>query len=57
MRVDREVVDAFHAAALQAGASDNGAPGVRSHYHENYYGAFITDLAGNNIEVVCHSAP
>ena len=50
----REPVDKFHAAALAAGARDNGAPGLRSHYHPNYYGAFALDLDGNNIEVVCH---
>jgi predicted lactoylglutathione lyase len=47
-------VDAFHAAAVKAGGKDNGAPGVRAHYHANYYGAFVEDPAGNNIEVVCH---
>ncbi|RFU74670.1 glyoxalase family [Trichoderma arundinaceum] len=52
---DRSVVDAFHAAALQAGGKDNGAPGIRAHYHPNYYGAFVIDAAGNNIEVVCHN--
>jgi len=52
---DRETVDAFHAAGLAAGASDNGEPGVRPHYHEQYYGAFVLDTDGNNIEAVCHS--
>jgi catechol 2,3-dioxygenase-like lactoylglutathione lyase family enzyme len=52
---DRETVDAFHAAGLAAGGSDNGAPGVRPHYHEQYYGAFVLDHDGNNIEAVCHS--
>lgn len=51
---DRATVDAFHAAAIEAGAKDNGAPGPRAHYHPNYYGAFFTDPAGNNIEAVCH---
>lgn len=51
---DRATVDAFHAAALAAGGRDNGAPGVRAHYHPNYYGAFIIDPDGNNLEVVCH---
>ena len=51
---DRATVDAFHAAALEAGASDNGEPGVREHYHRTYYGAFVRDPDGNNIEVVCH---
>ncbi|KEY70137.1 hypothetical protein S7711_03372 [Stachybotrys chartarum IBT 7711] len=54
---DRAVVDAFHAAALKAGGKDNGAPGLRPHYHANYYGAFVIDPIGNNIEVVCHAAP
>lgn len=52
---DRAGVDAFHAAALETGGSDNGAPGIRSHYHENYYGAFVLDPDGNNVEAVCHS--
>jgi catechol 2,3-dioxygenase-like lactoylglutathione lyase family enzyme len=51
---DRETVDAFHAAGLEAGGSDNGAPGVREIYHPNYYGAYILDPDGNNIEAVCH---
>jgi catechol 2,3-dioxygenase-like lactoylglutathione lyase family enzyme len=51
----REAVRAFHAAALKAGAEDNGAPGLRPHYHPNYYGAFVIDLNGHNIEAVCHS--
>ncbi|GJN72368.1 glyoxalase family protein [Purpureocillium lilacinum] len=51
---DRATVDAFHAAALKAGAKDNGAPGVRAMYHPNYYGAFLIDPAGNNFEAVCH---
>ncbi|MEA2217233.1 MAG: hypothetical protein QOK19_2794 [Solirubrobacteraceae bacterium] len=51
---DRETVDAFHAAGLQAGGTDNGAPGPRPIYHQNYYGAFILDPNGNNIEAVCH---
>jgi catechol 2,3-dioxygenase-like lactoylglutathione lyase family enzyme len=51
---DRATVNAFHNAAVAAGGSDNGAPGVRSHYHENYYGAFVHDADGNNIEAVCH---
>ena len=51
---DRETVDAFHAAALEAGAEDNGGPGVREIYHPNYYGAFVLDPDGNNVEAVCH---
>jgi catechol 2,3-dioxygenase-like lactoylglutathione lyase family enzyme len=49
----RDVVDAFHAAALAAGATDNGAPGVRKIYHPSYYGAYVLDPDGNNIEAVC----
>ena len=52
----RAHVDAFHAAALEAGGTDNGAPGVRW-YHPNYYGAYILDPDGNNIEAVCHGSP
>ena len=51
----RQQVDAFHAAALAAGAKDNGAPGVRDIYHPNYYGAFVIDPDGHNIEAVCHT--
>jgi catechol 2,3-dioxygenase-like lactoylglutathione lyase family enzyme len=50
----RETVDAFHAAALAAGGTDNGAPGVREIYHPHYYGAYVLDPDGNNIEAVCH---
>ena len=50
----RAQVRAFHAAALAAGGGDNGAPGIRAHYHPNYYGAFVHDLDGHNIEAVCH---
>jgi len=57
MARDRPAVDAFHAAALAAGATDNGAPGLREHYHPNYYGGFVIDLDGHNIEAVCHLAP
>jgi catechol 2,3-dioxygenase-like lactoylglutathione lyase family enzyme len=52
---DRATVDAFHRAALAAGARDNGAPGLRPQYHPNYYGAFVFDPDGNNIEAVCHA--
>ena len=52
---DRAAVDAFYAAALAAGGRDNGPPGVRAHYHPNYYGAFVLDADGNNIEAVCHA--
>jgi catechol 2,3-dioxygenase-like lactoylglutathione lyase family enzyme len=51
---DRETVDAFHEAAMAAGATNNGAPGVREIYHPHYYGAFVLDPDGNNIEAVCH---
>jgi len=51
----RKIVDEFHAAAIAAGGRDNGKPGLRPHYHENYYGAFVLDPDGNNIEAVCHS--
>ena len=47
-------VDAFHAAAVEAGGTDNGAPGVRAIYHADYYGAYVLDPDGNNIEAVCH---
>lgn len=50
----RTLVDAFHAAAIAAGGRDNGAPGLRPRYHPDYYGAFVLDPDGNNIEVVCH---
>jgi catechol 2,3-dioxygenase-like lactoylglutathione lyase family enzyme len=53
---DRDAVDAFHAAALAAGGADNGAPGLRPQYHPNYYGAFVRDPDGHNIEAVCHAA-
>ena len=50
----RGLVDAFHRVALAAGGSDHGAPGLRPHYHSNYYGAFILDPDGHNLEAVCH---
>ncbi|MDB5395580.1 MAG: glyoxalase [Rhodospirillales bacterium] len=50
----RAAVDGFHRAALAAGGTDNGAPGIRAHYHPNYYGAFAFDLDGHNVEAVCH---
>jgi catechol 2,3-dioxygenase-like lactoylglutathione lyase family enzyme len=52
----RAIVDAFFKAALAAGGKDNGAPGLRPHYHPNYYGAFVLDPDGHNIEAVCHAA-
>ena len=51
----RGEVDAFHAAALAAGGKDNGGPGLRPHYHPHYYGAFVFDPDGNNVEAVCHA--
>ncbi len=53
---DRAQVRAFHAAALATGARDNGAPGLRPQYHADYYGAFVLDPDGHNIEAVCHTA-
>jgi catechol 2,3-dioxygenase-like lactoylglutathione lyase family enzyme len=53
---DRSTVDAFYRAALAAGARDNGGPGLRPNYHPNYYGAFVLDPDGYNIEAVCHKA-
>jgi catechol 2,3-dioxygenase-like lactoylglutathione lyase family enzyme len=52
---DRATVNAFHAAALRAGGRDNGAPGLRPQYHPNYYGAFVFDPDGHNVEAVCHT--
>ena len=51
---DRASVDAFYSAAIAAGGSDNGAPGLRPQIHEHYYAAFVHDASGNNIEAVCH---
>lgn len=53
---DRRSVDAFYHAAIEAGARDNGAPGLRPNYHANYYGAFVLDPDGYNIEAVCHKS-
>ena len=53
---NRAQVRAFHAAALAAGATDNGAPGLRPQYHPNYYGAFVIAPDGHNVEAVCHRA-
>jgi catechol 2,3-dioxygenase-like lactoylglutathione lyase family enzyme len=52
---NRAAVDAFYRAALAAGGKDNGAPGLRPHYHPNYYAAFVLDPDGHNIEAVCHT--
>ncbi|MDX1540549.1 MAG: VOC family protein [Geminicoccaceae bacterium] len=52
---DRPTVDRFHAESLAAGATDNGAPGLREHYHPNYYAAFVIDPDGHHLEAVCHT--
>ena len=52
----RAEVDAFYRAALAAGGRDNGPPGPRPHYHDRYYGAFVLDPDGHNVEAVCHTA-
>ena len=51
---NRRQVDAFYRAALEAGGKDNGAPGLRPHYHANYYGAYVRDPEGNKVCIVCH---
>jgi len=51
---NRAAVDAAHKAGMSGGARDEGAPGLRTHYHPNYYGAYLRDLDGNKICVVCH---
>ena len=53
---NRTEVDSFYKAALAAGGKDNGPPGLRPHYHPNYYGAFVIGPDGHNVEVVCHKA-
>jgi catechol 2,3-dioxygenase-like lactoylglutathione lyase family enzyme len=53
---DRATVDAFYAAALANGGSNEGAPGLRPHYHPNYYGAYVRDPDGNKLQAVCHSS-
>ena len=50
----REKVDQLYALAIDAGAGDNGAPGLRPHYHAHYYAAFVFDPDGHNLEFVCH---
>lgn len=52
----REMVDLFYEASIEAGAKDNGEPGIRERFHSNYYGAFVIGPDGHNIEAVCHSA-
>ncbi len=54
---DRAAVDAAYTAALAAGGTDEGKPGLRTHYHPNYYGAYVRDPDGNKICIVCHKAP
>jgi catechol 2,3-dioxygenase-like lactoylglutathione lyase family enzyme len=54
---NRDQVDAFYRAALAAGGRDNGPPGPRPHYHRGYYGAFVLDPDGHNVEAVCHEPP
>ncbi len=53
----RDQVDAFHAAAMAGGGTDEGAPGLRPHYHEHYYGAYVRDPEGNKLQAVCHADP
>lgn len=55
LAASRAQVDAFHAAALSLGGSDEGEPGLRPHYHPNYYGAYVRDPEGNKLQAVCHS--
>ncbi len=54
---DRDTVERFYEAAIKAGGRDNGSPGIREHYHPNYFGAFVLDPDGHNIEAVCHLPP
>ena len=54
---NRAEVDAFYEAAIAAGGTDNGGPGIREMYHPNYYGAFVFDPEGHNVEAVCHKRP
>jgi catechol 2,3-dioxygenase-like lactoylglutathione lyase family enzyme len=53
----RAAVDAAYAAAMAAGGKDEGKPGLRAHYHPNYYGAYVRDLDGTKVCIVCHKAP
>ena len=53
---NRAQVDAFYQVAIAAGGQNNGEPGIREHYHPNYYGAFVIDPDGHNVEAVCHEA-
>jgi catechol 2,3-dioxygenase-like lactoylglutathione lyase family enzyme len=54
---NRAQVDQAHAAAMAAGGTDEGKPGIREHYHPNYYGAYVRDPDGNKVCIVCHTAP
>lgn len=56
LATSRDQVDAFYRAALEHGGTDEGAPGLRPHYHPNYYGAYVRDPDGNKLQAVCHSA-
>ncbi|MEM7661631.1 MAG: VOC family protein [Pseudomonadota bacterium] len=56
LATSRNVVDAFYNAALETGGSDEGPPGLRTHYHPNYYGAYVRDPDGNKLQAVCHSS-
>jgi catechol 2,3-dioxygenase-like lactoylglutathione lyase family enzyme len=56
LAADRTIVEKFYTAAIAAGGRDNGKPGIRKEYHPTYYGAFVLDPDGNNIEAVCHNA-
>ncbi|HEY1992016.1 MAG TPA: VOC family protein [Gammaproteobacteria bacterium] len=53
---DRKIVDAFYKAAIAAGGKDNGKPGIREKYSQDYYAAFVLDPDGNNVEAVCHGS-
>lgn len=53
----RDLVDAFHRTALEHGGTDEGPPGLRAHYHPNYYGAYVRDPDGNKLQAVCHRRP
>lgn len=57
LAASRDAVDAFHAAAIAGGGTDEGPPGLRPHYHEHYYGAYVRDPDGNKLQAVCHANP
>ncbi|MEO0884091.1 MAG: VOC family protein, partial [Pseudomonadota bacterium] len=56
LATSRNVVDDFYNAALETGGTDEGPPGLRTHYHPNYYGAYVRDPDGNKLQAVCHSS-